>query len=150
MRSQQSFSKREKEKQRAQEKKNKQEKMEERKAGARKGKSLEEMMAYIDENGNISTTPPDPAKKKVFSQEDMVIGVPKQEDLPQEETIRKGRISFYNTAKGFGFVRDNESGESIFFHQNDIAEQVKEGDRLIFEIGSGPRGLVAINIKREA
>lgn len=124
--------------------------MEERKAGARKGKSLEEMMAYIDENGNISTTPPDPSKKKVFSQEDMVIGVPKQEDLPQEETIRKGRISFYNTAKGFGFVRDNESGESIFFHQNDIAEQVKEGDRLIFEIGSGPRGLVAINIKREA
>ncbi|RYG16689.1 MAG: cold shock domain-containing protein, partial [Chitinophagaceae bacterium] len=45
-RSQQSFNKREKEKQRAKDKKEKQEKMEERKAAAKKGQSLEDMMAY--------------------------------------------------------------------------------------------------------
>jgi hypothetical protein len=41
--------------------------MQERKANAKKGKTLEEMMAYIDKNGNISSTPPDPRKRKSLS-----------------------------------------------------------------------------------
>ena len=52
-RSSQSFNKREKEKQKAKERQEKKEKMEERKANAKKGQSLEDMMAYIDENGKI-------------------------------------------------------------------------------------------------
>ena len=54
------FNKKEKEKKRAKQKKDKAEKMEERKANVKKCKSLDEMMAYIDENGNISSTPPRP------------------------------------------------------------------------------------------
>jgi len=60
------FNKREKEKQRQQVKQQKREKMEERKANGNKGKSLDDMMAYIDEDGNISSTPPDQKKKKNF------------------------------------------------------------------------------------
>jgi len=55
--SQETFGKKEKEKKRKKQQQEKREKMEERKANAKKGKSLDEMMAYVDENGNISATP---------------------------------------------------------------------------------------------
>ena len=58
-RSTETFSKKEKEKARLKKAKDKKEKAEDRKANAGKGKSLEDMMAYIDENGNISSVPPD-------------------------------------------------------------------------------------------
>jgi len=56
--SQETFSKKEKGKQKIKQRQEKLEKMNERKANAKKGKSLEEMMAYIDENGNLTSTPP--------------------------------------------------------------------------------------------
>jgi len=148
-RSQQSFNKREKEKQRAKEKKEKQEKMEERKAAAKKGQSLEDMMAYIDENGNLSSTPPDPSKMKTFNLEDMEIGVPQQREPDPEELIRKGTVNFFNSAKGFGFIKDSQTGESVFFHQNNLSEQVKEGDKLIYEVEMGDRGPMAVNVKKQ-
>ena len=70
-RSQQSFQKREKEKQRMQHRQNKAEKMQERKANAQKGKSLDDMMAYLDENGNISSTPPPNPKSKIPGPKDV-------------------------------------------------------------------------------
>jgi hypothetical protein len=57
--SKETFLKREKEKKRIKQRQEKQEKMEERKANGDKPKSLEDMLAYIDEDGNISSTPPD-------------------------------------------------------------------------------------------
>ena len=148
-RSQQSFNKREKEKQRAKDKKEKAEKMEERKAAAKKGQSLEDMMAYIDENGNLSSTPPDPSKMRTFNQDEIEIGVPQQRELEPEELIRKGTVNFFNSTKGFGFIKDSQTGESVFFHQNNLSEQVKEGDRLIYEVEMGDRGPMAVNVKKQ-
>lgn len=147
-RSQQSFNKREKEKQRAKEKQEKKEKMAERKA-SKKEQSLDDMLAYIDENGNLSSTPPDPSKMRTFSADEIEIGVPQQKPLDPEELIRKGSVSFFNSAKGFGFINDSQSGESIFFHQNNLDFQVKEGDRLIFEVEMGDRGPMAVNVKKQ-
>ena len=62
--SQETFGKKEKEKKRKKLQQEKREKMEDRKANFKKGKTLDEMMAYIDENGNISSSPPDPRKRK--------------------------------------------------------------------------------------
>jgi hypothetical protein len=62
-RSQETFNKKEAEKRKAQKRKEKEQRKEERKANAKEGKSLEEMMAYVDEDGNITSTPPDPTKK---------------------------------------------------------------------------------------
>ena len=145
----QSFNKREKEKQRIKQRQEKQEKMEERKAAAKKGKSLEDMMAYIDENGNLSTAPPDPSKKKIINAEDIEIGVPQQRELEPEELIRKGFVSFFNAAKGFGFIKDHQTGESVFFHENNLSEPLKEGNKVSFEVEMGAKGPVAINIKKE-
>ena len=144
----QSFNKREKEKQRIKQRQEKQEKMEERKAAAKKGKSLDEMMAYIDENGNLSTTPPDPKKIKTVNAEDIEIGVPQQKELGPEDLIRKGIVDFFNTAKGFGFIKDSQTGEGVFFHQNSLSEPLKEGNSVSFEVEMGAKGPVAINIKK--
>ncbi|WP_315815361.1 hypothetical protein [Paraflavitalea speifideaquila] len=65
-RSQETFNKREREKQRIKKQQDKQEKMKERKSNKDKGNSLENMMAYLDENGNLTTTPPNPAKNELL------------------------------------------------------------------------------------
>ena len=140
------FNKKEKEKKRAKQKQDKAEKMEERKANAKKGKSLDEMMAYIDEDGNISSTPPDPSKKKVFRQEDMQIGVPKY--VAEDEPIRTGVVAFFNDDKGFGFINDLQTQERVFVHANNLSEPIKEGNRVSFEVEMGPKGPSAINVKK--
>ena len=122
--------------------------MEERKANAKKGKSLDEMMAYIDENGNISDTPPDPKKMKVFKQEDINIGVPKFEER-EEDLIRTGVVTYFNNDKGFGFINDLQTQERVFVHVNQLSEPLKEGDKLTFEVEMGPKGPSAINVKKQ-
>jgi cold shock CspA family protein len=142
------FGKKEKEKKRAKQRQDKAEKMEERKANAKKGKSLDEMMAYIDENGNISDTPPDPKKMKVFKQEDITIGVPKFEER-EEDLIRSGVVTYFNNDKGFGFINDLQTQERVFVHVNQLSEPLKEGDKLTFEVEMGPKGPSAINVKKQ-
>jgi len=140
------FNKKEKEKKRLKQKQEKREKMEERKANVKKGKSLEDMMAYIDENGNISDTPPDPRNKKMFKTEDIQIGVPKKSDEPEE--ARTGTVVFFNHEKGFGFITDAKNGERIFIHINNLTEPLQEADKVEFEVENGPRGLSAVNVKK--
>ena len=142
------FGKKENQKKRLKNRQDKAEKMEERKANAKKGKSLDEMMAYLDENGNLSSTPPDPRKMKSFRVEDMQTGVPKQEDRPQEELIRNGVVTFFNDAKGFGFIKDSVSQESVFIHVNQLSERIVEHDKVSFEVEMGPKGLNAVNVKK--
>lgn len=146
--SSQSFNKREKEKQKAKERQEKRERAEERKANAKKGQSLDDMMAYIDENGNLSSTPPDPSKMKTFNAEDIEIGVPQHHEEP-EDVLRTGSVTFFNTAKGFGFIRDSRSGESIFVHASQLTEPLKEGERVKFETEMGAKGPIAINIQKD-
>lgn len=146
--SQETFSKKEKEKKRLKKQQDKREKMEERKANAKKGKSLEEMMAYIDENGNISATPPDPKRKVQIKQEDIQIGVPKQVPLSEADLIRNGVVTFFNDTKGFGFIRDLQTQESIFVHVNQLQDRIKEHDKVSFELQKGPKGPVAHNVKK--
>ena len=82
------------------------------------------MIAYVDENGNISETPPDPTKKKEIKAKNIEINVPKREDLPEEEKIRKGVVTFFNDSKGYGFIKDSETQESVFVHANNLIDQI--------------------------
>jgi cold shock CspA family protein len=146
--SQETFGKKEKQKKKAKERQEKAEKMIERKANAKKGKSLDEMMAYIDENGNISSVPPDPKKKRIFKQEDMQISIPRYEAGSDEEVVRMGIVTFFNDAKGFGFIKDLQTQESIFIHVNQLSEPIKENDKVSFEVQMGPKGPNAVNVKK--
>jgi cold shock CspA family protein len=145
---QETFGKKEKEKKKLKERREKAEKMAERKANSKKGKTLEEMMAFIDENGNLSPTPPDPRRMKTFKQEDMKISVPKPEEREQGETVRTGVVTFFNDAKGFGFIKDLQTQESAFIHVNRLSEPIKEHDKVSYEVEMGPKGLNAINVKK--
>ena len=147
-RSGETFGKKEKEKKRLKVRQEKKEKMEERKANAKKGKSLDDMMAYIDEDGNISSTPPDPRKKKVFNVEDMQIGVPKHIPGEDEDPIRTGLVAFFNDDKGFGFINDSITKERVFVHIRALTEPIRENDKVTFEVEMGPKGPTAINVKK--
>ncbi|RYZ98788.1 MAG: cold shock domain-containing protein [Sphingobacteriaceae bacterium] len=146
-RSTETFSKKENEKKRLKKQKDKKEKAEDRKANSDKGKSLDDMMAYVDENGNITSTPPDPTKRKKILSENIQIGVPKQEAIVVE-IIRNGTVTFFNESKGYGFIKDLQSQDSIFVHINGLLEEVKENDKVTFETEQGQKGLNAIKVKK--
>lgn len=145
--SNETFSKREKEKIRLKKKQDKLEKREERKANANKGLELSEMMAYVDENGNISTSPPDPRKIRKIDATSIQLGIPKQEDIV-EEAVRQGIVTFFNTSKGYGFIRDQQNQQSVFVHINGLIDAVGENDRVTFEIEMSPKGANAVRVRK--
>ncbi|GAA4211133.1 cold shock domain-containing protein [Pedobacter jeongneungensis] len=146
--SQATYSKKENEKKRLKKKNDKQEKKEERQANAKKGLSLEDMMAYVDENGNISSTPPDPKKKVVINTEDIQIGISRQEDIIDENPVKKGTVTFFNDSKGYGFIKNTETQDSIFVHANGLITQIKEGDKVTFEVEMGQKGPTAVKVSK--
>jgi len=146
--SQATYSKKENEKKRLKKQKEKQEKKEERQANAKKGLTLEDMMAYVDENGNISSTPPDPKKMKVINTEDIQIGISRQEDIVDENPVKKGTVTFFNDSKGYGFIKNTETQDSIFVHANGLITQIKEGDKVTFEVEMGQKGPTAVKVSK--
>ena len=149
-RSQDSFNKKEKEKKRRKKKQDKQERREQRKLEKEEGgkKTFEDMIMYVDENGNLTSEKPDPAKKKKFKVEDIVIGVPPKDDEPIE-TVRRGRVKFFNHEKGYGFITDSESRDGIFVHINNCSEEIHENDKVTFEVEMGQKGPNAVNVSLE-
>jgi cold shock CspA family protein len=140
--------KNEKEKKKAQKRQEKEQRKEERKASSKEGKSLDDMIAYVDEYGNISSTPPDPTKKTTVKADDIVISVPTQTEN-KAHAVRTGIVSFFNDAKGYGFIKDNSSGDSIFVHNSALTFPLKKDDQVEFETQKGPRGLTAVNIQKK-
>lgn len=145
--SNETFNKKEKEKKRLKKQQEKKEKAELRKTNSDKGKGLEDMMAYVDENGNITNTPPVFKKTNQISVENIQIATPKQIAEP-EDAVKTGIISFYNTSKGFGFIRDSKTQENVFFHMNNLTYQAKENDKVTFTVTKGPKGLSAENVSK--
>jgi len=144
--SQITFNKKEKEKTRLKKRQDKQKKKEERKSNPL-GSDLESMIAYVDEYGNITDTPPDPSRKQVITAENIEVSVPKKEK-EEEITVRTGKIDFYNDSKGFGFIRELITQEKYFFHVNGLLEQVSENDKVTFELERGLKGMNAVRVKK--
>jgi len=144
-RSSETTGKKDKEKNRLKKRQQKQEKMEARKAN--KKNDFESMIAYVDEFGNITSTPPDPSKKKQVDASTIELGVPKREKEP-EDAMRTGRIKFFNTEKGFGFIEQKNTKEQFFVHVNGLLENVKENDTVTFGLERGHKGMNAVRVKR--
>jgi len=144
--SQETWNKKEKEKKRQKKKEEKAQRKEERKAHASDG-SLDSMLAYVDEFGNITSTPPDITKKKRINAEHIEIGVPKRKPAEEVDINRIGVVTFFNESKGFGFIKDTTSQESIFTHVKGHLDQIKENDKVTFQVEQGHKGLNAIEVK---
>lgn len=143
-RSQETFSKKEKEKKRLKKRKDKELKKQDRKDNS-EGGGLDNMLAYVDEYGNIVDTPPDLSKKREVSAESIEIGVPKREES-DEPTVRTGVVVFFNDSKGYGFIRELGSDEKFFVHANGLMQPVVEHDKVEFDLERGQKGMNAINV----
>ncbi len=144
--SQQTFNKKEKEKKRLKKREIKAQKKEERQANSQGG-DLDNMMAYLDEYGNITDTPPDPTvKKEEIDPSTINIGVPKMEDMDEQH---KGRVAFFNEEKGFGFIKDMNKRDEYFVHVNGLIDRIKEHDVVTFDLEQGPKGKNAVNVKKK-
>jgi cold shock CspA family protein len=145
-RPQDALNKKEFEKKKLQKRKDKEKRREERKS--KPATSFEDMIAYMDENGNITSTPPDPSRKKTtINENDIIIGARNSEALNPVDLVHKGKVTFFNNGKGYGFIKDLASGESIFVHSNDLLTSIKENDMVTFETQRGPKGPMAVNVK---
>ena len=145
------FNKIEKEKKRLKKREEKQKKKEARKAESKENPQGIQF-AYVDYNGNLTDTPPDPTMKVKVEAESIEIGVPKKEDREEEDPLRKGKVSFFDSSKGFGFI-EQDNGDDVFVHYTAIAgdgfKTLGEGDSVEFEIVDGPKGPAAANVQKK-
>ncbi len=145
--SQETFNKKEKEKLRIKKREEKQKKKDERKAEG--ASSFDDMIAYVDENGNLSATPPDPLKKKKVIAANIEIGIPTREDSEAVDPNHIGIVTFFDTSKGYGFIKDRDNQESYFSHVNGHLEAISERDTVTFRIEKGMKGWNAVDVKKE-
>jgi Cold shock proteins len=144
--SQNAFNKQENEKKRLKKRKEKQERKEEQRLNPSTG-GLDSMIAYVDEFGRLTDTPPDPAKKMKVDASTIEVGVPRRE----EEVVspfKNGRVDFFDDSKGFGFIKENGTQEKYFVHINGCLDKIKEGDAVVFELEQGKKGINAVRVKK--
>jgi len=141
------WNKRERERNKQQKKKEKLERRQEKRSANKGSHDLESMLAYVDENGNLTSKPVDPKKRVSINPEDIDIGVPRQREIHPGDLLQVGVVTHFKADKGYGFIKNLETQESYFFHVNSLAEPVKENNKVNFEIEKGPKGLSAINVR---
>ncbi len=138
----QSFGKKENEKKKQAKRLEKQKRKEERQAGGTS--SHDDMIAYVDEFGNIVDTPPEQRAREEVNLEDIAIATPKKEEVETEPL--KGRVEYFDPGKGYGFIKDAASGEKYFFHISAAPAGITEGNGVTFELERGTRGMNAVGI----
>lgn len=146
-RSKETYGKKEVRNRKENKKKEKENRRQAKKEGGKKG-SLEEMMAYVDEYGRITSTPPDLQKKKEIKAEDIDIGAQNRNSISDADiqTTRVGHVIFYNSSKGYGFIRDVETKQEIFVHANNLLDEIIDGNKVTFELEKGKKGLAAHHV----
>jgi cold shock CspA family protein len=109
--------------------------------------SPDDMIAYVDEYGNITDTPPDLSRRTKINAEDIQIGVARGSGTGADETLRSGIVAFFNDDKGYGFIKDSANGRTVFVHANNLIDQIKQDNQVVFEVENGPKGVYAVNVK---
>lgn len=136
------YNKKENEKKKQARRLEKQNRKEERKLSG-KTSNFEDMIAYVDENGQITSTPPELGnRKEEINPKEIQISTPKQE----EPLVRRGRVEHFNDLKGYGFIKDLAGTEKYFFHVNQVLTDIVVNDIVTFDLERGKKGMNAINI----
>ncbi|MGZ3884805.1 MAG: cold-shock protein [Bacteroidia bacterium] len=61
--------------------------------------------------------------------------------------MKNGVVKFFNTEKGFGFIKVEGTGQEIFVHVSGLKDEIRENDNVVFEVQEGKKGLNAVNVK---
>ncbi len=138
------FNKKESEKKRLQKRKEKEQRKEDRKAG-KEGRTFEDMLAYVDENGNLTTTPPDPNRKRAINEAEIDL-TSRNKGGSTPPSQRSGTVKYFDAAKGFGFIKDGQTAEEFFFHHKAANFAIAQSDRVSFQTEMGPKGRNAVRI----
>lgn len=145
-RSQETFNKKEVKSKKEKKRKDKEKKRELRKSEGKKN-TFNDMIAYVDEFGRLSAVPPDPKNKISVAGEDIEITPMRNKPKEGSDFQKEGEVVTFNKSRGFGFIRELETKKSFFVHVNNIEEPIKDNDRVLFEIGKGERGPIALKVK---
>ena len=146
--SQQTYNKSEKEKKRLKKREEKKKKMEARKLEKKAGGNEGIQFAYVDHNGNLTNTPPDPSMKVKVDASSIEVSIPKTLEADKEEAdfTRTGKVSFFDSSKGFGFIIDAVNQEKYFCHVSGLIDTIAENDNVTFELEKGAKGMNAVRV----
>lgn len=61
--------------------------------------------------------------------------------------MQEGTVKFFNDAKGFGFISPSTGGQDVFVHVSQLHDEIRENDKVFFEVENGQRGLNATNVR---
>ena len=61
--------------------------------------------------------------------------------------MQEGTVKFFNGTKAFGFISPSNGGEDIFVHVSGLSDEIRENDKVSFEVENGKKGLNAVNVK---
>ncbi len=59
----------------------------------------------------------------------------------------EGTVKFFNETKGFGFIKPSDSSEDIFVHSSGLVDEIRENDKVEFDVEEGRKGMNAVNVK---
>jgi CspA family cold shock protein len=59
----------------------------------------------------------------------------------------QGTVKFFNSEKGFGFIKHDDSNKETFVHVSGLSQDIKEGDKVEFDLQEGKKGMNAVNVK---
>jgi len=65
-----------------------------------------------------------------------------------KQIMASGTVKFFNNTKGFGFITPDDGGKDLFVHVSGLKDEIRDGDKVVFEVENSPKGLNAVDVKR--